>query len=476
MSGTEHGRHMAGPAGPMLLTRGPQGETARMTALHGSLYDHRADTPVTCPSEGCGWTGTFGELHGSLESLDVLTYCCPACAATVVAVPPPTLAQLRAGAAAGHPDAVAHLPKVEDLERRRLAYLATLLRSPDDLAVLDLAGPTQVTWDIETDDESSWTAERTSVIATADGREAGRERAPRGGFERVIVVRRLLRARYGAGFGGLALTARALAWLSGDRTDVARVLGDPPILAAAYEPTTLLGIHVTCAGGEEFEDPSAALLADLLRERRPDAPYLILDRVDGGPGGPFAQAYARDDGTWLVEYRDSQADPLYRAETGDIGLALAVLAGWSLRAPGWRDMLTWDSYDLAAEQAARAAADDAAADHTAEETVVLRDSRDERGTRHLLARLGTDGSIQIEGQDLGSGVEDAFGSGNTEYEWWWTVRPGNVAAAVAALGGAPDDDVLELLARWSADNGGADPGQRFRDAGVPVEFDNRVGD
>jgi hypothetical protein len=51
-----------------------------------------------------------------------------------------------------------------------------------------------------------------------------------------------------------------------------------------------------------------------------------------------------------------------------------------------------------------------------------------------------------------------------------------VPAAVAALGGGPDDDVLALLARWSAANGGGDPGTRIRDTGVPVAFDNRVGD
>jgi len=38
-----------------------------MTALHGSLYDHRAETPGTCPGEGCGWAGTFVEPYGSLE-------------------------------------------------------------------------------------------------------------------------------------------------------------------------------------------------------------------------------------------------------------------------------------------------------------------------------------------------------------------------------------------------------------------------
>jgi hypothetical protein len=350
-----------------------------------------------------------------------------------------------------------------------------VLRTSGELPALELATPTRLVWDVETDDPASPTAERTSVIATADGHEVWRERALSGGFGRVTVVRAMLRARYGSGFGGLALTARALDWLAGSRSDAARLLGDPPILAAdpaaSYEPTTLLGIHVTCAGGEEFEDPSAALLADLLRERRPDAPYLILNRVDGGPGGPFAQAYARDDGTWLVEYRDSQADPLYRAETTEADLVCAVLVEWSRQESGWHDRLAWEPFDLAAERAARALANPAA-----DGTVVLWKSRDVGGWRALWARLTADGSLHIDGQDLGSGVEALWGAGNTEYEWWWTVRPDHMPAAVAALGGNPGDDVLALLARWAAANNGRDPGQHMRDAGVLVEFDNRVGD
>ena len=84
--------------------------------------------------------------------------------------------------------------------------------------------------------------------------------------------------------------------------------------------------------------------------------------------------------------------------------------------------------------------------------------------------------IEIAGQDLGGGVESVCGAGNTECEWWWSVAPGDVAAALAALGGAPGEGALEVLARWSAANPGRDPGQRIRDAGVPVGFFSRVGD
>ena len=108
--------------------------------------------------------------------------------------------------------------------------------------------------------------------------------------------------------------------------------------------------------------------------------------------------------------------------------------------------------------------------------VVLYDLRDDRGTRHLSASARADGSILIEGQDLGRGVGDAFGSGLTEYEWAWVITPDNVPAAVEALGGQGEDDILGLLQAWAADNVGRDPGNHLKDSGVPIGFWSRVGD
>lgn len=77
--------------------------------------------------------------------------------------------------------------------------------------------------------------------------------------------------------------------------------------------------------------------------------------------------------------------------------------------------------------------------------VVLRAERDEGGVRHLAARLSTDGDLVVEGQDIAPGVEQFFGEGNTEYEWAHTVRVADLPDLLAALGGAPGDDVLTLL-------------------------------
>ena len=78
--------------------------------------------------------------------------------------------------------------------------------------------------------------------------------------------------------------------------------------------------------------------------------------------------------------------------------------------------------------------------------------------------------------DLGSGVDRAFGAGNREYDWAWSIGPEAVPAMIAALGGDDGDDPLLLLKAWHDASGSMDPGSHLRKAGVPVEFWSRVGD
>jgi hypothetical protein len=106
--------------------------------------------------------------------------------------------------------------------------------------------------------------------------------------------------------------------------------------------------------------------------------------------------------------------------------------------------------------------------------VVLRHTEGPDGVRHLEARRQPDGSVVIEGQDLGRGVESVFGS--TEYEWARTIPAASLPEAIHALGGAPGDELLELLARWTDANGGLDPSVALDQAGVPMERWSRIGD
>lgn len=98
------------------------------------------------------------------------------------------------------------------------------------------------------------------------------------------------------------------------------------------------------------------------------------------------------------------------------------------------------------------------------------------GQQALWAELRPDGRLLISGQDLGSGVEQAWGGGLREYEWGWSVESSDVPAAVALLGGEPGEDPLAVLVRWTRSHDGADPGSAVKKAGIPVGFWNRVGD
>jgi hypothetical protein len=62
-----------------------------------------------------------------------------------------------------------------------------------------------------------------------------------------------------------------------------------------------------------------------------------------------------------------------------------------------------------------------------------------RNSLYVDASLDAAGVLRISGQDLG---ENLYGG---EYEYNLTVEAADVPKVVAALGGAPGDDVLELL-------------------------------
>lgn len=102
--------------------------------------------------------------------------------------------------------------------------------------------------------------------------------------------------------------------------------------------------------------------------------------------------------------------------------------------------------------------------------VVLEDWHTDRGTQYQAAQVESDGTVRVTGHDQGPGVSTAFGSDITSYEWVYVVAPDRVAALVAALGGAPGDDVLDLLAAHTAAGGRLDPILRSPD--VAAHFDS----
>ena len=105
--------------------------------------------------------------------------------------------------------------------------------------------------------------------------------------------------------------------------------------------------------------------------------------------------------------------------------------------------------------------------------VILRDTRDEDGTRYLDARLEPNGDLIIEGQDLGDGVERFFGPGEREYEWTWTVKAADVPKLKRALGGG---HVLKALKRRFSGSAARDLKPFLVAHAIPHEVWPRTGD
>ena len=83
--------------------------------------------------------------------------------------------------------------------------------------------------------------------------------------------------------------------------------------------------------------------------------------------------------------------------------------------------------------------------------LLLRDLRLDNGLHTVLvASIGTDGSLQLEAQDLGGPAFTMNPDG--EYEYWRTIAPEHLPALIQLLGGHPGEDVLTLLARaWTGE-------------------------
>jgi len=103
--------------------------------------------------------------------------------------------------------------------------------------------------------------------------------------------------------------------------------------------------------------------------------------------------------------------------------------------------------------------------------VVLRDTRDDRGTQFEAAQMEDDGTLRVAGHDTGPGVSDVFGAAITSYEWVYVVPSGRIGALAQALAAEPGDDVLDALARYYQQHSGRISGL-LRSAKIAAEFDN----
>lgn len=106
--------------------------------------------------------------------------------------------------------------------------------------------------------------------------------------------------------------------------------------------------------------------------------------------------------------------------------------------------------------------------------IVLRDTQDKGGRRQLSACLQGDGTLLIEGHDMGPGVSNWFGPDVTEYEWSISLPPSGVEKLKLALS-CQDDLLTALLDRFSGEASGGLQAFLDKHAG-PYDFWSRAGE
>ena len=107
-------------------------------------------------------------------------------------------------------------------------------------------------------------------------------------------------------------------------------------------------------------------------------------------------------------------------------------------------------------------------------SITLRHSHDVLGSQYLGASISADGTLTIEGQDIGDGVERIFGTGNREYEWTWTIESKDIAELKSAL--ESGDDVLVALAERFSNDAAAELQPFLDEHGIHYECWSRIGD
>ncbi len=110
------------------------------------------------------------------------------------------------------------------------------------------------------------------------------------------------------------------------------------------------------------------------------------------------------------------------------------------------------------------------------ESVTLIDRRDHRARVHLEAEIRPGGDLLLSGQDLGPFVEEHWG--DSDYEYWVTVKREHLGRLAALLGGEGgggpgEGEVLPLLRRAYETGRFTDSSgfmEWLKENGVPYEF------
>ncbi|KHO22995.1 hypothetical protein QQ25_07080 [Mycolicibacterium setense] len=101
---------------------------------------------------------------------------------------------------------------------------------------------------------------------------------------------------------------------------------------------------------------------------------------------------------------------------------------------------------------------------------LLNEHREDGSWLNLDAYLDSNGTLRIVGQDLGAVTE--FISPDGEYECYYTIAAEDVPALTNALGGQPEADILDVLARNSSGDASYGLDRTIESSGVKYQFAN----
>jgi hypothetical protein len=179
-----------------------------------SYYDDWRTQTFPCPQ--CNWTGKIEEMDKDYFR-DLFDAKCPKCSTMLAIVSNPTFAETRAAAAAGHPEAIRELPKIERAVSRSDRFEEEKLTGPQQLP--DLEGD-RLEFVLDTEEHVGSERETYNILRCGDS-TIWRELAFWEGYERFAELTAILEQKYGARFAGLKATWGGYMWLFGD-------MGVPP--------------------------------------------------------------------------------------------------------------------------------------------------------------------------------------------------------------------------------------------------------
>jgi hypothetical protein len=99
--------------------------------------------------------------------------------------------------------------------------------------------------------------------------------------------------------------------------------------------------------GRTWDEPSDDRLSMLLQDIEDGrVSFLIVERPADPSGQTYAQVTRRDDGCYIVEHRQGDAERHYGTVVADMRAAHRLLSGWAFDLPGWRDQASWAPVQL----------------------------------------------------------------------------------------------------------------------------------